>query len=654
MRDGSAVAIVNAILPDIRAIAMNRLADETSPYLQQHAANPVDWYPWGAAAIARAKAEDRPILLSIGYSACHWCHVMAHESFEDEATAAVMNRLFVNVKVDREERPDLDKVYQIAHQVLTQRGGGWPLTMFLAPDDLTPFFAGTYFPKQARYGMPAFTDLIERVAAFYRDERDSVRSQNAALRGVFDDLVPPVAKEGISPESRAHRSGPGESRSGLRRALRRLRPGAEVPACRFHRAAAARLAGDGGGTRTRSRSARHGDADAPPHGGRRPLRPARRRLLPLLSRPVWMIPHFEKMLYDNGPLLALCAEAAVATGDAVFRDAAVSTADWALREMRSPEGGFYAALDADSEGHEGRFYVWRRDEVESLLAPDEYRVLARRYGLDREPNFEGEWHLHAFVELDRVADELAMPTSQARNLLDSARAKLLSARAQRVRPGLDDKILTSWNALMIRGLAISGRLLAVPAQVDAALAAIDFLRANCWHDGTLLASWKQGTARFPGYLDDYAFLLDALLEALQSRFRVEDLRLACQVADALLSKFADSERGGFWFTAEGEDPPLHRPKGFADEAMPSGNGVAAKALARLGWLTGEMRYLDAAEATIRGGYASLMRSPEAHASMLIALDEYLDPSKSSCCAVRRRNLRPGSPRSRASTRRGAW
>ena len=625
MRDGSAVAIVNAILPDIRAIAMNRLADETSPYLQQHAANPVDWYPWGAAAIARAKAEDRPILLSIGYSACHWCHVMAHESFEDDATAAVMNRLFVNVKVDREERPDLDKVYQIAHQVLTQRGGGWPLTMFLAPDDLTPFFAGTYFPKQARYGMPAFTDLIERVAAFYRDERDNVRSQNAALRGVFDDLMPPVAKEGIS-----------LSRDPIDRARVNLAAGFDAdfggfsPAPKFPHAVSIELL------------LRAWQATA---AGLEPDREALAMATLTLRRMAegglfdqlgggfcrysvdryWMIPHFEKMLYDNGPLLALCAEAAVATGNAVFRDAAVSTADWALREMRSPEGGFHAALDADSEGHEGRFYVWRRDEVESLLLSDEYRVLARRYGLDREPNFEGEWHLHAFVELDRVADELAMPASQARNLLDSARAKLLSARAQRVRPGLDDKILTSWNALMIRGLAISGRLLAVPAQVDAALAAIDFLRANCWRDGSLLASWKQGAARFCGYLDDYAFLLDALLEALQSRFRAEDLRLACQVADALLSKFADSERGGFWFTAEGEDPPLHRPKGFVDEAMPSGNGVAAKALARLGWLTGEMRYLEAAEGTIRGGYGSLMRSPEAHASMLIALDEYLDP-----------------------------
>jgi len=603
----------------------NRLADETSPYLLQHAANPVDWYPWGPAALAKARDEDRPILLSIGYSACHWCHVMAHESFEDEATAAAMNRLFVNVKVDREERPDLDKVYQVAHQVLTQRGGGWPLTMFLAPDDLTPFFGGTYFPKQSRYGMPAFMDLLERVAAFYRDERDSVRSQNAALRGVFADLTPPAAKEGIA-----------LTREPIERARKNLaasfdaRYGGFGPAPKFPHAASIELLLRAWQA---TASGPEPDRDALAMATLTLRRMAEGGLFDQLGGgfcrysvdPFWMIPHFEKMLYDNGPLLALCAEAAVATGDPVLRDAAFATAGWVLREMRSPRGAFFSALDADSEGHEGRFYAWRRDEVESLLATDEYRVLARRYGLDREPNFEGAWHLHAFVDMDRVAEETGIPPTQARSMLDSARAKLLSTRDKRVRPGLDDKILTAWNGLMIRGLAIAGRIFDDLAQVEAALAAIDFLRAHCWRDGGLFASWKEGEARLPAYLDDHAFLLDALLEALQSRFRVEDLRFACQVADALLSKFADRERGGFWFTAEGEDPPLHRPKGFADEAMPSGNGVAAKALARLGWLTGEMRYLDAAEAAIRGGFTSIARAPEAHAAMLIALEEYLDP-----------------------------
>jgi hypothetical protein len=341
--------------------------------------------------------------------------------------------------------------------------------------------------------------------------------------------------------------------------------------------------------------------------------------------PFWMIPHFEKMLYDNGALLGLLAEASVASGDAVLRQSARETAAWALGEMRAPGGGFYAALDADSEGHEGKFYVWRREEVERLLEPGEYRVLARRFGLDREPNFEGAWHLHAFVPLEEVAREAALPPAAAQRLLDAGRAKLLAARAARVRPGLDDKILTAWNGLMIRGLALAGRLLAAPELTDAALAAIDFLHRETWRDGRLYAAWKDGVARFPAYLDDHAFLLDALIEALQSRFRAGDLEFACRLADALLERFADREHGGFWFTAEGEHTPLGRSKGFADEAMAAGNGVAARALGRLGWLTGERRYLDAAEATIRAGYAPLARAPDAHAAMLIALDEHLDP-----------------------------
>jgi uncharacterized protein YyaL (SSP411 family) len=263
--------------------------------------------------------------------------------------------------------------------------------------------------------------------------------------------------------------------------------------------------------------------------------------------------------------------------------------------------------------------------VEQLLAPDEYRAFARRYGLDREPNFEGAWHLHAFVGREELARELGMPLERVQNLLAAARAKLLAARARRVRPGLDDKILTAWNGLMIGGLAVAGRLLAAPALTHAALAAIDFLRREAWSDGVLYAAWKDGAARFPAYLDDYAFLLQALLEALQSRFRSDDLEFACRIADALLERFADREHGGFWFTAEGADTPLGRSKSFVDEAMASGNGVAARALARLGWLTGETRYLDAAEATVRAGHASLARAPDAHAALLIALEEYLDP-----------------------------
>ena len=431
------MAIVNAILPDRGSIAMqgkatgaprNRLADETSPYLAQHAANPVDWYPWGEAAIARARELDRPILLSIGYSACHWCHVMAHESFEDEATAAVMNRLFVNVKVDREERPDLDKVYQLAHQMLTQRGGGWPLTMFLAPDDLTPFFGGTYFPDTPRYGMPAFADL-------HRARRRLLPRRARGCR--LAERRP--ARRIRGPRAAGCRRGSGDhSRDRSTRRARISRP----PSTRASAAS---------GPRPSSRMPlRSSCCCATADGaGAEPDLEARHMAVLTLRRmaeggifdqlgggfcrysvdPFWMIPHFEKMLYDNGPLLALCAQAAVATGDDGLRDAALATAGWALREMRAPDGGFFAALDADSEGHEGRFYVWQRDEVESLLTPDEYPVFARRYGLDREPNFEGAWHLHAFVTLEQAAEELAITIEDAEALLDSARGKLLAARA---------------------------------------------------------------------------------------------------------------------------------------------------------------------------------------------------------------------------------
>jgi uncharacterized protein len=604
--------------------ATNRLAGETSPYLLQHASNPVDWYPWGEEALARAQREDKPILLSIGYSACHWCHVMAHESFEDPATAEVMNRLFVNLKLDREERPDLDKVYQVAHQVLTQRGGGWPLTVFLSPDDLTPFFAGTYFPKEQRYGMPPFVEVLERVAAFYRDHRDDLRRQNASLREVFDDLAPPGSAGAVldaAPIDAARRQletrfddrfgGFGDAPkfphpASLERLLRDWRATADGSEPDLKALLMATL--------TLKRMAEGGLYDQLGGGFCRYSVDA-----------YWMIPHFEKMLYDNGPLLALSAQAAIATGEGLFKRVAVETAEWVLREMRSPGGGFYSTLDADSEGHEGRFYVWDRSQVEALLTPQEFALFSRRFGLDREPNFEGAWHLHCFASVEDVATEQQLAPAEAAARIDSARGKLLAARERRVRPGRDEKVLTAWNGLMIRGLAVAARCLGREDLATAAAAAVDFLRSRCIVDDELQASWKDGRARFPAYLDDHAFLLDGVLELLQAQWRPADLELCRWLADQLLERFEDRDQGGFWFTAEGKDPPLYRPKGFADEATPSGNGVAAFALARLGWLLGESRYLDAAERTLRGGWASVQRVPQAHTMMLTALEEHLNP-----------------------------
>jgi len=603
---------------------VNRLAAETSPYLLQHAGNPVDWYPWGTEALSRAREENRPILLSIGYSACHWCHVMAHESFEDPDTAAVMNRLFVNVKLDREERPDLDKVYQIAHQVLTQRGGGWPLTMFLAPDDLTPFFAGTYFPKTPRYGMPGFVDVLERVAAYYRDHRHDIRRQNDSLREVFTDLVPPGAGgealgRGPIDAARAQLESSFDDKfGGFGDAPKFPHPASIERLLRDWQATAGRTEPDLKAlfmaTLTLKRMSEGGLYDQLGGGFCR-----------YSVDPYWMIPHFEKMLYDNGPLLALAAQAAIATGDGFFRRIAIETADWALRDMRSPGGGFFSTLDADSEGHEGRFYVWDREEVANLLTEGEYAAFAQRFGLDRDANFEGAWHLHCFASVEAIAAEQGLTPAATAGLIDTARSKLLALRNGRTWPARDDKILTAWNGLMIRGLAIAARALDRPDLAEAATTATDFLHSHCLQDGQLYASWKDGQARFPAYLDDHAFLLDGILELLQARWRAEDLDFARWLADALLERFQDRERGGFWFTAEGQDPPLYRPKGFADEATPSGNGVAAFALARLGWLLVETRYLDAAEQTLRGGWASMNRAPQAHTMMLTALEEFLEP-----------------------------
>ena len=605
----------------------NRLAETTSPYLQQHADNPVAWWPWCQEALALARREDKPILLSIGYSACHWCHVMAHESFEDETTAKLMNRLFVNIKVDREERPDLDKIYQTAHQLLAQRSGGWPLTVFLTPDDLAPFFAGTYFPKQRRHGLLSFQELLIGVERAYREQPDAIREQNASLREALAQLDGPgsgLAGEPLSdltPLDQARRQLAGsfdKANGGFGRAPKFPHPTNLELLLRHY--AATRAAGS-------------------------PDQPAREMALFTLERMVrgglndqlgggfcrysvddhWMIPHFEKMLYDNGPLLTLCCDAWQLSGDAVFRDAAIGTADWVIAEMQSEEGGYFSALDADSEGEEGRFYVWDRDEIAALLSADELALITPLFGLDRAPNFEGHWHLHGYRTLAEVAAEQGRDPEAAATPLASAKAKLLAARAERVRPGRDEKVLTAWNALMIKGMLRAGRLLGREAYLASADRALAFIQDRLWRDGRLLATYKDGKAHLNAYLDDYAFLLDALLERLQTRFRPEDLDWAQALAEVLLSQFQDEANGGFYFTSADHEALLQRPKPMADESTPAGNGMAALGLQRLGHLLGEPRYLDAAARTLGAAAEAIRRLPYAHGTLLMALDEQLSP-----------------------------
>lgn len=601
----------------------NRLAAETSPYLLQHAGNPVDWYPWGEEALLLARESDRPILLSIGYSACHWCHVMAHESFEDAETAVLMNRLFVNVKVDREERPDIDKIYQTAHQLLTQRSGGWPLTMFINPHDQRPFFGGTYFPKEARYGMPSFMDLLRRVAAYHEEHPQEVRSQGEQLAAIFarlepatSDSVEVLTAEPLAGARQMMAQNFDREFGGFGAAPKFPHPSSIDRLLRHWRNSAHDTEPDVEAlfmvTLTLTRMAEGGLYDQLGGGFCRYC----------VDRN-WQIPHFEKMLYDNGPLLALYAQAFIATGEPLFARIASETADWMIGDMQDPGGGFYASRDADSEGEEGLFYVWTPEEVRELITADEYAVLGPYFGLDGEANFAGKWHLAVRKPLAQLGAKPNLTEQALAELVNSGRRKLLRARADRCAPGRDEKQLTSWNALAIRGLAIAGTALERRDLVESAQRATDAIKKHLVADGRLLASYKGGAARFPAYLDDHAFMLDALLELLQAEWHGRYLELAVQLAELLLERFQDTANGGFFFTADDHEELMHRPKPLADEAVPSGNGVAALALQRLGFLLGETRYLAAAEKALKNAWRAMSEHPNGHVTLLTALEEYL-------------------------------
>jgi uncharacterized protein len=594
----------------------NRLASETSPYLRQHADNPVDWWPWCDEALDAARRADKPILLSIGYAACHWCHVMAHESFEDEASARVMNALFVNIKVDREERPDIDKVYQLAHQALARRGGGWPLTMFLTPDDLLPFHAGTYFPKTPRYNMPAFVQVLQGVRRWFDEKPDEVRTQNGALARFLADHGNGVAHADLLDDA--------PIRLGLERIAARFDPrnGGHFGGPKFPHASEIELllakSGETCEEMARLTLARIATRGLTDHLGGGFFRYA------VDER--WEIPHFEKMLYDNALLMPLFAHAAVALRETAFAATTRHCAGWIAREMVAPGGGFRSSLDADSEGEEGRYYVWLREEIRGLLDADDYAMAERRFGLDQPPNFENHaWHLVIDASTDELGSAFGLSVEVLEARLSACVDILFAARTRRVRPALDDKILTAWNALAIAGAARSALSLPERPLLAEAERALDFLHANVWLEGRLYACHAGGTARFPAYLDDHAFLLDALLAMLQVRWNRRDIDWAVALADALLERFEDRVLGGFFFTAHDAETLPQRPKPFMDESLPAGNGIAARALLKLGHLLGETRYLDAAERTLRAAWPTLTELPHACCTLLLALDEFLRP-----------------------------
>lgn len=591
----------------------NTLINETSPYLLQHADNPVQWYPWSQEALRRAQEEDKPILLSIGYSACHWCHVMAHESFEDDETAAIMNEHFINIKVDREERPDLDKIYQVAQQLLTQRTGGWPLTMFLAPDDQTPFFGGTYFPRESRYGLPGFKDLLLRVAEFYKEERDAINQQNQSMLETLNRIsMTPPADESLELNEKpvvtavhqlqqhfdpVHGGFGGAPKfphpTNLERLMRQHVNNVGVDVLNMIQNTLDKMAAGGVYDQIGGGFYRYSVDDH------------------------WEIPHFEKMLYDNGPLLSVYTQAWQITGDRQYKKIARETADWVIRDMQSEVGGYYSTLDADSEGHEGKFYVWDKGEIRSLLNEEEYAILEKHFGLDHPPNFEGHYHLHVVNEI----------TDDENETLQNAKQKLLAVRNKRVWPGRDEKILTSWNGLMIKGMTIAAIAFAEDRYFESAVRSLEFIRKTLWKNGRLLATCKDDKAHLNAYLDDYAFLIDAILTLLNYQWNSEWLEFAITLTDSMLDAFEDKQTGAFYFTSHDHEQLIQRNKPFMDDALPAGNGIAASVLMHLGHLLGEQRYLDAAERTLKTAWDSITHFPSAHNALLTALKEYLHPAR---------------------------
>jgi uncharacterized protein YyaL (SSP411 family) len=574
----------------------NRLAGETSPYLLQHKDNPVDWYPWGEEALERARSLERPILLSIGYSACHWCHVMERESFEDERTAELMNERFVPVKLDREERPDLDAIYMEACQAMTG-AGGWPLNVFLTPEQV-PFYAGTYFPPEPRMGAPSWRQVLEAVAQAWEERSAEIRAGGARvaerLRGgaLLSPSAEPMteaeldrAVDGLlAAHDRVHGGFGGAPKFPPASALELLlrRGGAEVAVHTLRAMAAGGIHDQvGGGFHRYSVDER------------------------------WLVPHFEKMLYDNALLARAYLHGWQVTGDELLRETAEATLDWMRREMQGPEGGFYSALDADSEGEEGRFYVWTPAELRDALG-DQLEEAAAWFGATERGNWEGR--------------NILVRGGGAPAGLPEWRRRLLDARSARVRPALDDKRLTAWNALAISALAEAGAVLERPDYLDAARRCAAFVLAELRdEDGRLLRSWREGEGRLNAYLEDHAFLVEALLTLYEASFEPRWFAAARELADAMIARFADEVRGGFFETSDDHERLVARRKDLEDHPIPSGNASAAYGLLRLAALTGAHEYERRAVSVLRLLHELATAHPQAFGHLLQALDFHLSP-----------------------------
>jgi hypothetical protein len=634
----------------------NRLQYETSPYLQQHAGNPVDWYPWGAEAFERARREDRPILLSIGYSTCHWCHVMAHESFDDPGVAGYMNEHFVCIKVDREERPDLDQIYQAAYQLLARRSGGWPLTMFLAPDQI-PFFGATYLPRIPQHGITGFVDVMDRVLLAWRERRADIDAQNGVileairrtdrLAGIAAPPLPSIELIDMAVFSLLERAD--REHGGFGSAPKFPHP-MVIDLClrQFARAPSREIGQDAARVAllTLEKMSSGGLFDQLGGGFFR-----------YSTDLTWTIPHFEKMLSDNALLIPLYVDAWRITGDERHRSVVERTIDWLLREMALPGGLFASALDADSDGEEGAFYLWQAEEALAAVVPADRPFVAAHYGLDQPANFietgREAWHLRCAMPLEtiatRVADSMkaaAAPDTEALDTeapaaaqaavdldlsgvigprLERARKRLLTVRDRRSPPHRDDKALTAWNALTIRALAHAARAFDRDDWARAARVGFDRIVSDMMPEGRLLASRPSGGARLDAYLDDHAFLLQAALELLEVQFDSALIGQARHIAGQLMDHFGDRPAGGFFFTRHDHEVLIHRPRQGFDAALPAGNAIAAQALERLALMVGDLHCHDAARATVAAFGEAIGEQPSAFAALLGALAEQHEP-----------------------------
>jgi uncharacterized protein len=582
----------------------NRLAEETSPYLLQHKDNPVEWRPWGPEALEQAAAEDKPIMLSIGYSACHWCHVMERESFEDEETAALINESFVPIKVDREERPDVDDLYMEAVQGMTGQGG-WPLTVFL-DSEAVPFYGGTYFPPEPRHGLPSFRQVLDATSGAYKNQREELREASARIR------------ESLGRTGEVEQSEQPLDRSLMERAVSGLQAnfdqanGGFGGAPKFPPASTLEFLLDRGITepvRLTLDKMMHGGIYDQLGGG----------FARYSVDATWLVPHFEKMLYDNALLARLYLHGWQVMGEERWMRVCTEILDWAVREMCGPEGGFYSALDADSEGEEGRFYVWDEEEMREALADagiaaDAIERVLGYWGVSVAGNFEGKNILHV---------PLGASAKQPVELAD-ARTALYCWRDRRVRPGLDDKRILSWNALMIAALADAGAALGRPEYIDAAAACARFVRESMRDsEGRLLRTWKGGEGRLNAYLEDHAYLVEGLLRLYEATLEVRWFDAARETADAMIARFADEERGGFFTTSNDHEDLIARRKDVGDHPIPSGNSSATYGLLRLAALTGESGYEDRAVGTMRVFAPAAMQHPEAFGHLLQAIDFHL-------------------------------